>query len=340
MRQLLPSRLTDWPLFLGLLQRGDLRRLVHGARPVVRPLDAGSAALMCERSEGSHPEREKHGVKARHPERSAQRGVEGPAFLPAISVPGRKAGPSTSLRFAQDDEKRIQRSRWRTIAVPLLLMLLLAGTLPQAQAHVGSKDVFEQVNAGPYRLFVTIRPPLVVPGVSRRSRFVPPDRRRAPCASRPCPWSGEASRHPPTPDAMARSAADPAFFTGSLWLMASGSWKVDSRRGRRRGVPRRPACPCPRWRCRCCKMDRSDGPDARRPGSAAGRRALPGSWRHRCASRACSPVCGLIRERRRRALLAGGVALGSGDRWRCGLEASGGMSRRRTTPRMSTGRSA
>ena len=37
---------------------------------------------------------------------------------------------------------------------------------------------------------------------------------------------GEASKHPPTPDAMKRSAADPQFFTGSLWLMGSGSWKV------------------------------------------------------------------------------------------------------------------
>jgi hypothetical protein len=38
--------------------------------------------------------------------------------------------------------------------------------------------------------------------------------------------TGEASRHPPTPDAMKGSAADPAFFTGSLWLMGSGSWQV------------------------------------------------------------------------------------------------------------------
>ena len=42
----------------------------------------------------------------------------------------------------------------------------------------------------------------------------------------PLPITGEASKHPPTSDPMTRSAADPAFFTGSLWMMASGSWQV------------------------------------------------------------------------------------------------------------------
>ena len=36
----------------------------------------------------------------------------------------------------------------------------------QRMAHVGSKDVFEQVDAGPYKLFVTVRPPNVIPGVA------------------------------------------------------------------------------------------------------------------------------------------------------------------------------
>src|SRR5262249_28033974 len=34
------------------------------------------------------------------------------------------------------------------------------------------------------------------------------------------------SKHPPTPDAMKPSGGDPGFFTGSLWIMASGSWQV------------------------------------------------------------------------------------------------------------------
>jgi hypothetical protein len=42
----------------------------------------------------------------------------------------------------------------------------------------------------------------------------------------PLPITGEASKHAPTSDPMTRSPADPAFFTGSLWMMASGSWQV------------------------------------------------------------------------------------------------------------------
>ena len=108
----------------------------------------------------------------------------------------------------------------------LLLLLLCVLFAPQpAHAHVGSKDVFEQVSAGPYNLFVTIRMPTVIPGVANVEV-------RSDGAAisgihiTPLPLTGEASKHPPTSDLMTRSTADPAFFTGSLWLMASGSWQV------------------------------------------------------------------------------------------------------------------
>lgn len=94
-----------------------------------------------------------------------------------------------------------------------------------AHAHVGSKDVFEQITAGPYKLFVTVRPPNIIPGVATvevRSYGAPVDA----MTDTPMPLTGEASKHPPTPDAMKRSAADPQFFTGQLWIMASGSWQV------------------------------------------------------------------------------------------------------------------
>ncbi len=107
-----------------------------------------------------------------------------------------------------------------------ILSLLLCVVAPGgAHAHVGSKDVFEQVEAGPYKLYVTIRTPTVIPGVAT----VEVRSSGANVSSihiTPLPITGEASRHPPTSDPMARSAADPAFFTGSLWLMASGSWEV------------------------------------------------------------------------------------------------------------------
>jgi len=108
----------------------------------------------------------------------------------------------------------------------LLLLLLCAFTAPHAaHAHVGSKDVFEQVDAGPYKLFITIRTPVVIPGVAsveaRSSGATVKSIRIT-----PLPITGEASKHPPTSDPMINSTADPAFFTGSIWMMASGSWQV------------------------------------------------------------------------------------------------------------------
>lgn len=96
---------------------------------------------------------------------------------------------------------------------------------PAAWAHVGSKDVYETVDAGPYRLFVTIRPPNVIPGVAAVEV-----RTSGAAVSgidiTPVPLVGEASKHPPSADTMKRSKDDPAFFTGAVWLMASGSWQV------------------------------------------------------------------------------------------------------------------
>jgi hypothetical protein len=107
-----------------------------------------------------------------------------------------------------------------------LLALLWIFIAPQAaRAHVGSKDVFETVNAGPYKLYVTVRMPTVIPGVATvevRSSGANVSGIRI----TPLPITGEASKHPPTSDPMTRSAADPAFFTGNLWMMASGSWEV------------------------------------------------------------------------------------------------------------------
>ena len=94
-----------------------------------------------------------------------------------------------------------------------------------AHAHVGSKDVFEQVDAGPYTLFVTIRMPNVIPGVANvevRSTGAPVTG----ISITPLPLTGEASKHPPASDPMKASAPDPAFFTGAVWMMASGSMQI------------------------------------------------------------------------------------------------------------------
>ena len=106
----------------------------------------------------------------------------------------------------------------------LLLLLALAVVLP-ARAHVGSKDVFQTVNAGPYTLYVTVRPPNVIPGVAAvevRSSGAAVTGLKV----TPLPLTGEASRHPPAADIMVASSADPAFYTGSVWMMATGTWQV------------------------------------------------------------------------------------------------------------------
>jgi len=114
--------------------------------------------------------------------------------------------------------------RLRLRAVLLLLVCVFAGA-PSALAHVGSKDVFEEISTGGYKLFVTVRMPTVIPGIATV------EVRSAGAAVSeihitPLPITGEASLHPPTPDLMVRSKDDPAFFTGNLWMMASGSWQV------------------------------------------------------------------------------------------------------------------
>ena len=102
------------------------------------------------------------------------------------------------------------------------LPLLLA---PPAHAHVGSPDVYAEGNAGPYKLSIVIRPPLVIPGVAEiEVRSQPPGIHAI--AITPLALTGEASKHPPTPDAMKTPTADPNYFTGQLWIMAPGSWQI------------------------------------------------------------------------------------------------------------------
>ncbi len=108
----------------------------------------------------------------------------------------------------------------------LLLTLLLVLFAPlAARAHVGSKDVFETVHAGPYTLYVTIRPPLVIPGIATveiRSSGADVTGLKI----TPLPVTGEASKHPPASDTMQQDATDKSFFTGSVWIMAGGTWQV------------------------------------------------------------------------------------------------------------------
>ncbi|HUE04795.1 MAG TPA: hypothetical protein VMR62_34910, partial [Bryobacteraceae bacterium] len=105
--------------------------------------------------------------------------------------------------------------------LPVLFLLAATG----AWAHVGSPDVFYEGQAGPYRLLVTIRPPTVIPGVAQiEVRSAANDVDVVHIV--PTPLTGPGAKFAPVPDLAQRAKDDPQFFTGSLWMMTSGSWQV------------------------------------------------------------------------------------------------------------------
>lgn len=104
-----------------------------------------------------------------------------------------------------------------------LLIIVLLPAL--AFAHVNSPDVYYDGQAGSYHLLVTVRPPAVVPGIAEiliRSDSKDVDAIQI----LPLKMVGVPGKLSPTPDAAERSANDPQLFTGKLWIMQRGSWKV------------------------------------------------------------------------------------------------------------------
>jgi hypothetical protein len=111
-----------------------------------------------------------------------------------------------------------------------ILLLPLAGT-----AHVNSPDVYFDGYAGPYHLLVTIRPPAVVPGVAQvQIRTVSSDVSEIKIL--PLRMIGVGAKMAPLPDPAKRSKDDPQLFTGSLWIMVRGSWKVQMEVTGQKGV--------------------------------------------------------------------------------------------------------
>ena len=105
------------------------------------------------------------------------------------------------------------------------LLITVAMSSGSAYAHVGSPDVYAEGQAGPYKLSVVVRPPLVIPGVADievRAQTSGIER----ITVTPVPLIGEASKHPPVPDSMDRPSADAGFYTAHLWIMATGSWQI------------------------------------------------------------------------------------------------------------------
>ncbi len=94
-----------------------------------------------------------------------------------------------------------------------------------ARAHIGSPDVFVESNAGPYRLFVTVRPPLAIPGVADVEVLATSDDVRE-VRIVPLPLTGPAAKFAPVPDRAQQSTEDKRLFTGHLWMMGAGAWQV------------------------------------------------------------------------------------------------------------------
>lgn len=107
---------------------------------------------------------------------------------------------------------------------PTIVLLVLA--LPMTSlAHVNSPDVYYDGYAGPYHLLVTVRPPSVVPGVAQiqiRSASGDVDEVQV----LPLRMVGEAAKLAPAADVAERSPTDPQSYSGKLWIMERGSWKV------------------------------------------------------------------------------------------------------------------
>ncbi len=94
-----------------------------------------------------------------------------------------------------------------------------------AYGHIGSPDIYLDGKAGPYQLFVTVRPPSVIPGVADLEvRFSTGGITSVQAV--PMPMAGPGAKFAPIPDKLTVSKQDPQLFTGALWMMQPGSWQV------------------------------------------------------------------------------------------------------------------
>jgi hypothetical protein len=137
----------------------------------------------------------------------------------------------------------------------VLTFLIVATTV--AFAHVGSPNVYFESDAGPYHLLVTVDPPPMVPGIAQVQARVTSGSVAA-INIAPVYVNGKDQGLPPAPDAMLRSATDPQWFTGKVWLMESGAWEIRAEVTGSQGVGKL-AVPVPAFARRTLPMQRSLG---------------------------------------------------------------------------------
>ena len=118
------------------------------------------------------------------------------------------------------------RTRLLRAALAGLVAIAVIVALPShAAAHIGSPDVFLDGQAGPYRIFVTIRPPHAIPGVADVEVLTTSDDVHE-IRIVPLPLTGPGAQFAPVPDVASRSPDDARLFTGHLWMMTAGAWQV------------------------------------------------------------------------------------------------------------------
>lgn len=107
----------------------------------------------------------------------------------------------------------------------LRLCFLLSFAAAMLSAHVGVNEVYLESLAGPYPLHIVIRPPAVIPGVAEvEVRGLAKDIQSIRLT--PMTLTGAGAKYPPTPEAAIQSRQDPQYWTGSVWIMAPGSWQI------------------------------------------------------------------------------------------------------------------
>ncbi len=109
--------------------------------------------------------------------------------------------------------------------IALALIIIVFACASYAGAHVGSPDVFLDIHAGSYHVFVTVRPPHAIPGVADVEILTADDDVRE-MRIVPMPLTGLGAQFAPAPDRAQRAAGSPRLFTGHLWMMSAGAWQV------------------------------------------------------------------------------------------------------------------
>jgi len=107
------------------------------------------------------------------------------------------------------------------------LWLLFCLAPAAASAHVGSRDIYLQGNAGPYPVYISVQPPVVIPGLAIVSVFVnaADDAALQAITVQPNVLSSDPAQRMPEAQQLDHNPAAHEYH-GSVWLMTNGSWQL------------------------------------------------------------------------------------------------------------------